>query len=475
MIKRILYAIIAVTGTWTACVMAADNETKIPVELNNYQEEKTILSLPNEEPQVLDKAGTLNLKYTDGTLYVNYDCCRLGGPFYAVVPDVYLDENNTLHIEWDNLYSHNIESMLYHRIDCSYNVRHTGRISVSDRLCKWANILGNKEKKNIELDLYEGMDMTIPIDRYQSLLPNDYYRQIWLYGYVQNGKLTGRFATVRCVYLWPDDNHKTELSEVRRTESDVFDENNSRIMGYIRDDGLKHYVTPVNDNLPYDLWIDGMEGSFNPWKMTGGEDFTPYEFYPQEGFFISKDFILDNYSVHNITGQRDIWQDFYTLDCNWYSYASIVRELTLDNDIRIREDLGMYGNCANDILYPSLAGSDGTQPRLQLICSKYFKSATRWMMVYADPELYQQYNEYLASVDTIGEEKEMDLSFNGTEVTLTGYGEGCIDIYSIDGIRVVTAAGTGTIKADTSGLNSGIYIAKAGRNGQVATKTIHIK
>lgn len=245
-------------------------------------------------------------------------------------------------------------------------------------------------------------------------------------------------------------------------------------MGYVRNDGLRHYVTPVNDNLPYDLWVDGMEGSLNPWEMTGGKEFTPYEFYPEKGVFVTRDFVLDNFKVFEIRDHADEKQECLVGQGNISSPYSggVVRHILLGEGVHAREDIGMYGLCGNDLLYPTMAGEGSAQ--LRLIASYYQKGDTKYM-IYTDPVLYPQYQKSLAHIESSISAADEVLEYVGSEVRFSCGGEGDLVIYSIEGLSMARITGSVVLCVDIANLPSGIYIAKGVHDGKCLTKTVCVR
>lgn len=470
MLKKMLLMLAAVVFAMPLCAVASDlidSEVKDPVEIYDVDYSEEQLDSEDAVSMYYNQVGTVRLQFSRGALSVSYRECRMDRD-YEYIPEVYLDCNGVLHIEWEKRIAY-FDCTTHYLMNMSFKVRHSGDVSVSNSVCD--NPLNyNGKSRYVNFAAEEGLDITIPIDRSQSLFPVCRDSQVWLYGYAKWDGLTGRYATV-CHTHGSD---LTAACEIRRCESDVFDENNSRLMGYVRNDGLRHYVTPVNDDLPYDMWVDGMEGSFNPWEMTGGKEFTPYEFYPEKGVFVTRDFVLDNFKVFEIRDHADEKQECLVGQRNISSPYSggVVRHIILGEGVHAREDIGMYGLCGNDLLYPTMAGEGKAQ--LRLICSYYQKGDNKYM-IYTDPIFYPQYRKSLAEIDASVSVTDEKLEYVDPEVRFSCGDECSLAIYSVEGRCVNSVAGSGVLCIDITKYPSGIYIAKGEHDGKCVTKTICVK
>lgn len=475
MLKKILliFQVLISFSLLKAATSGYDAESvKVYVENNCRYISTELLDSPQKMCQYLYPNSKLHIRYNQGVLDLEYSKCRKGW-YYLYEPDTYLDVDNVLHIEW---VVNQIPMLLECQCDlvtsCKLSIRHDGKVSVSNSMNSWANLFDNREVANVEFETSEGLYITIPIDRSQSLFPHCHYIQTWLYGYVKDGRLIGRFATL-------GHKHNKEMTsgcEIRRCESDIFDVTNSRLMGYVRNDGFKHYVTPVDDELPYDLWVEGMEGSFNPWEMTGGLEFTPYEIYPEEGFFITRDFILDDFKVFDVKAQADVLQKCIQDKSEGALAGGVVRDIMLEDGIHVREDIGMYGECANDLLYPTMAGNDSDHPQLRLICAYYqIPGQDLQIPIYSNTNLYSQYQEYLSGIEMMENMPECKLDYSGNEVRWKGSGVCALEIYSVEGVCVQRVEGTAQLRIETSRLPSGIYLIRGEDAGGTHVKSIYVK
>lgn len=61
----------------------------------------------------------------------------------------------------------------------------------------------------------------------------------------------------------------------------------------MRFDGFDFHILPVDKELPYSLWTDAIDGTFNPFELTGGEEYSPYHFFNNDGSYIFRDLLLD--------------------------------------------------------------------------------------------------------------------------------------------------------------------------------------
>lgn len=188
---KLLFLILIISGN----IVNAASPGRQELLMNDYTESKTEFhSFPDLKRDYIKGVGTLNLRFKDKHLFVEYNNLFLY--VNRCVHDFYINEEQHVDLwwySWPDIYVNSYQEPTL--FDISFNVDFSGSV-IHTVVVYPETTTRTMSESNPPLIIYpyEGMDLTFGMDRARqgAIIATDW---TYLYGFVRNGKLTGDFAT----------------------------------------------------------------------------------------------------------------------------------------------------------------------------------------------------------------------------------------------------------------------------------------
>lgn len=416
--------------------------------------------------------SVVNMRYEHGRMYV------VGNQCYAKVQnffDGYFHNDNEGNpvIEWGpgSQPTRAYSSPTRYFFDFSFNCKAEGTAFFQIQL------RSNKDEEGVayaEIPLEEYTNVSFRLDGiYPALFDRSHE---WLYGKVARGSLTGEFAVEKF------DGEKVindkSYRVLKRCDGDVYNPDEAYEIAYIRYDGIRLLMLPVDNELPLDMWCSGLEGTVNPRDVLGNEEIPILDVYNVTTVMTFKDVPMNRLDVRIPMGINHMFDEYGRLVAELamnaiqgdrrFSYK-FIRWVNLNNNINMVEGIGMLGDCVNSFAYPSMIGDGDSSKGVQKLIRMSDVESGRDM--YLDKDLYAQYLEMTSEVDLIASDPVSGLNFSNGKLSWQSEYPVLVRVISIDGmiIKEIAIAGAGEISL--ADIPKGIYIVRLAKgNGEISRK-----